>query len=223
MRVYILCEGETEYLFVKDMLYNYLLDLGIYAIPRIIHTKKTADKVYKGGVSNYSKIRKDLYLLCKEQERNGIITTMLDYYKLPSDTPGKNTTGTIFEIAQQIENAIKADLGDARNLFVNLILHEFEGLLFSDLNAFYGVAKADEKAIAELKRIRSKFPTPEHINDSEMTAPSKRIKKILPNFTKTLNGIEVARRTGIDKIASECQHFGRWLEKIKILANGGAL
>lgn len=124
MRLFVLCEGETEYLFVKNILYNYLLNLDIYAIPKIIHTKKTTNKVYKGGVSNYSKIRKDLYLLCKEQENSGIVTTMFDYYKLPSDSPGfKDAFGSVYERVYHIESAIEADLGNLRNLIVNIILH----------------------------------------------------------------------------------------------------
>jgi hypothetical protein len=223
MRLYILCEGETEYLFVKNILYNYLLDSGVYAIPRIIHTKRTANKTYKGGVSNYNKIRKDLYLLCKEQENSGIVTTMFDYYKLPGDSPGfKNAAGSIFERACHIESAIEADLGNLRNLIVNIILHEFEGLLFSDVNAFHGVAKGDKNVIAELARIKSIFPSPEDINDSETTAPSKRIKNILPDFSKTLNGIEVAKSIGIVKISEQCRHFKQWLEKIESCAKDGA-
>jgi len=72
-----------------------------------------------------------------------------------------------------------------------------------------------------LGRIKSKFQTPEHINDSEATAPSKRIKKVLPEYSKTLNGIPVAKRIGIDKISGECRHFKEWVESIKALAKDG--
>ena len=220
MRLYILCEGQTEESFVKEILSPYLQILDIYAKPIICETKRTASKKYKGGVSKYSKIRAELEILCKG-DPTAFTTTMLDYYKLPRDTPGKDSMGDIYEVAQGIEVAVKSNLGGLRNLLVNLTLHEFEGLLFSDVNAFQGVAKADNNIVMELRRIKSGFPSPEHINDSEMTAPSKQIKKILPEYSKTLNGIEIAKRIGIDKIAEECQHFRIWLENIKVLAKGG--
>jgi hypothetical protein len=220
MRLYILCEGQTEDRFIKEILRPYLLDLSIYVTPIICATKRTIGKKYKGGVRKYSKIRDELEILCKG-DPTAFVTTMLDYYKLPCDTPGKGTTGDIYMIAQEIEAAIKANLGGLRNLFVNLTLHEFEGLLFSDVTAFHGIAKADNKTVMELGRIKSSYPSPEHINDSESTAPSKRIIRILPEYSKTLNGIEIAKLISIDKIAEECPHFKAWLERIESWAKEG--
>lgn len=216
MRLYILCEGQTEERFVNELLAPYLLPLSIFVTPIICETKRTAGKKYKGGVSKYSKIKAELEILCKG-DPTAFVTTMLDYYKLPSDTPGKGTTGDIYKIANEIETAVNANLGGLRNLFVNVIIHEFEGLLFSDVSAFNGEAKADNKELLELAFIKNSFPTPEHINNSETTAPSKRILKILPEYSKTLNGITIAKRIGIDKIAEECKHFRLWLENIKSL------
>jgi len=215
-----LCEGQTEDRFVKEILAPHLLPCGIYATSIICETKRAAGKKYKGGVSKYSKIKAELEILCKG-DPSAFVTTMIDYYKLPSDTPGKETTGDAFKIASEIETAVKVNIGGQRNLFVSLIVHEFEGLLFSDVSAFNGEAKADDKALLELARIKSSFSTPEHINDSEMTTPSKRIKKILPEYSKTLNGIPIAKRIGIDKIAQECQHFKAWLENIQAMGQEG--
>jgi hypothetical protein len=221
MRVYILCEGQTEDRFVKEILAPHLFRQNIYATPIICETKRTASKKYKGGVSKYSKIRTELEILCKG-DPTAFVTTMLDYYKLPSDTPGKDAEGDIYKVATEIETAVNANLGGQRNLLVNLIIHEFEGLLFSDVSAFYGEAKADDKALLELAHIKNNFPTPEHINDSETTAPSKRIIKILPEYSKTLNGIPIAKRIGIKKIAEECQHFRAWIENIQALGQEDA-
>ena len=219
MRLHILCEGQTEDRFIKEVLAPYLLGVNIYAKSTILKTKRTANKTYKGGVSTYSKIKSELEILCKG-DPTAFVTTMFDYYKLPSDTPGKGTAGDIYKVAQEIETAIKDNLGGLRNLLVNLTLHEFEGLLFSDVSAFLGVAKADNNIVMELGRIKSGFTSPEHINDSETTAPSKRIAKILPEYSKTLNGIEITKNIGVGKIAEECQHFKTWLENIKALTRG---
>ncbi|MCL2202252.1 MAG: DUF4276 family protein [Oscillospiraceae bacterium] len=210
MKLLILCEGETEERFVKDVLAPYLEKSNIYAIPKNL-----------GGVSKYSIIRTELDILCRDS--SAFVTTMLDYYKLPKDTPGKGGTGDIYKVSSEIEAAVKSNLAEHRNLLVNLIIHEFEGLLFSDVSAFLGEAKADDKTLLELAHIKNnpKFPTPEHINNSEMTAPSKRIKGILPEYVKTLNGIPIAKRIGIEKIAEECQHFRAWLENIQALGQEG--
>ena len=221
MRLYILCEGQTEDRFIKEILNPYLRRSNIFTTPIICKTKRVAGKKYKGGVSKYSKIKSELEILCKG-DPTAFVTTMFDYYGLPNDTPGKDATGDIYKIADEIESAIKDNLGGLRNLVVNLILHEFEGLLFSDVSAFLGVAKADSKIVMELGRIKNSFPSPEHINDSETTAPSKRIARILPEYSKTLNGIEIAKNTGVDKMAEECPHFKSWLENIKALAREGA-
>jgi len=213
MRLYILCEGQTEDRFVKEVLRPHLLNLNIFVTPIICETKRTNNRKYKGGISKYSKIRAELEILCKG-DPSAYVTTMLDFYKLPNDTPGKGTVGDIYDIAQGIEAAIKSDLGELRNLLVNLTLHEFEGLLFSDVSAFHGIAKANNKAVMELERIKSNFPTPEHINDSEVTAPSKRIEMILPEYSKTLNGLEIAQRIGVEKMAEECHHFEKWIAKL---------
>ena len=221
MRLYILCEGQTEDRFVKEVLAPHLLPLNIYATPIICETKRTAGKKYKGGVSKYNKIRAELEILCKG-DPTAFVTTMLDYYKLPNETPGKDDAkGDIYKIATEIEAAVNANLGGQRNLIVNLIVHEFEGLLFSNISAFEGEANADDKTLMELANIKNSFPTPEHINDSETTAPSKRILKLLPEYSKTLNGIPIAKRIGIEKMAAECQHFRAWLENIQALGQEG--
>ena len=64
--------------------------------------------------------------------------------------------------------------------------------------------------------------TPEHINGAYATAPSRRILKVLPKYIRTIDGIEVAKRIGLEKMAQECLHFGRWLKKIEDWAKGVA-
>jgi hypothetical protein len=109
--------------------------------------------------------------------------------------------------------------GGFRNLFFNLVLHEFEGLLFADISAFQGIA--DNGAIADLQEIKNSFPTPEHINDSPDTAPSKRIENIIPTYKKKLDGISIAKSIGVDGISAECRHFENWIAKLTAWAREG--
>jgi hypothetical protein len=57
--------------------------------------------------------------------------------------------------------------------------------------------------------------TPEHINNNPNTAPSKRILKIYPEYNKVLDGYNIAKFIGIDKIRVECRHFDKWLSKLE--------
>ncbi|MDR2166847.1 MAG: DUF4276 family protein, partial [Clostridiales bacterium] len=78
-RVYILCEGQTENDFVEIILNPFLQNVGVIAIPIICTTKRTPSKKYKGGISSYGKIKKELMRLCGEHP-NELVTTMFDLY-----------------------------------------------------------------------------------------------------------------------------------------------
>jgi uncharacterized protein (DUF4415 family) len=58
-------------------------------------------------------------------------------------------------------------------------MHEFEAFLFSNPSAYqnYGVMPDQVK---EIINIKNRYETPEHINNSYETAPSKRLMKIMP-------------------------------------------
>ena len=152
-------------------------------------------------------------MLCGEHPHE-MITTMFDLYAMPSDTPGiDNNSINIYDKAECIEKAITDNIGNRfGNLLFNLVLHEFEGLLFSDVSAFESIA--DSETLAILHNIRASFETPEHINDAPETAPSKRIKKAIPEYSKVSDGVDIAEQIGIDKISNECRHFEKWITKL---------
>ena len=92
------------------------------------------------------------------------------------------------------------------------MLHEFEGILFSNPQSFQIIA--DQDIVNKISEIRKMYPTPEHINNSFETAPSKRLEKLIPNYAKIKNGILISKDMGIDKMIDECPHFREWVEKI---------
>ena len=59
--------------------------------------------------------------------------------------------------------------------------------------------------------------SPEHINNSPETAPSKRLESLIPNYAKIKNGTLLSKKMRIDIILKECKHFSAWIEKIKAL------
>lgn len=211
--VFIYCEGQTEESFVNAVLYPYFANMDIYVTPIIHKTKRTPTKSYKGGVIDYKPIKDELRILCKNQ--NVFVTTMFDYYGMPNNTPAIDHTDTdLYKRIEYIEQAITNDIG-CNNLSFNLLVHEFEGLLFSDTQAFSTIA--NDKAVEKLQAMRASAETPEHINNSVSTAPSKRIESVISDYTKVRQGIIVAKNIGINKMLSECKHFADWIDRIKSL------
>lgn len=105
-RVIVYCEGPTEETFVNRILAPFLYPSEVYL------TASSCD-----GVSKYSIIRRDLNALCKS-DPSAIVTTMLDYYALPSDTPGIHSGEgeNIYQKVQMVETAIQEDIGNSSNL-----------------------------------------------------------------------------------------------------------
>jgi len=143
---------------------------------------------------------------------------MLDYYALPQDTPGMDAVGSFADVYQQvtyIEESIKRDLG-VSNLIPNLTLHEFEALLFSQPDEFSYCGLLDMR-LAKLQQIRDEVETPEHINNNPQTAPSKRILQIHPQYSKVLDGYNIANNIGLQAIRQECKHFDSWVRQLEAL------
>lgn len=209
--VYIYCEGLTEESFINEILYPYFLNVGIAVYPIIYATKRTASKKYKGGVSDYTKIKSELTIICK-QHRNEYVTTMFDYYAMPSNTPGIDCNEPdVQKRIKQIEAAIDADIAQPNCRF-HFMLHEFEGILFSRPDSFAKIT--DNATVQRIWQIRSDYPTPEHINNSPETAPSKRIMALIPSYAKIKDGTLLSKDMGIDAILRECPHFNEWIESI---------
>ena len=110
-----------------------------------------------------------------------------------------------------IEGTINRDI-DEPNCIFHLMLHEFEALLFSEPQAFLLIG--GESAVRAVKEICNCYETPEHINNSVETAPSKRIEGIIPNYAKVKNGVLLSQDIGIDKMMEMCPHFKKWIETI---------
>lgn len=124
-------------------------------------------------------------------------------------------TSDLIQRIEAIEAKINQDWG-LPNCFFNLMAHEFEAVLFSNPDVFTEIA--NEEATSGIRLIRNGFKTPEHIDDSPETAPSKRIKSLIPTYKKVTDGVFLAKRIGIDRIMQECPHFRAWIGKIRGIA-----
>ncbi len=209
-RVHVFCEGQTEEVFVRDVLYPHFGRMSVWLNPIIVRTGPQG----RGGVTSYAKIKRQVETKCKE-DTTSWVTTMLDFYGLPSDFPGMTSHGDSMVRAQAVERAFQEDIAP-RNFISNILVHEFEGLLFSQPAAFGEWFEASD-IVEQLERVRNDFTSPEHINDDRCTAPSKRILKVCNSYDKVLHGSLIAIGIGLDAIRQECPLFNVWVSRLEAL------
>jgi len=226
VRVNIIVEGQTEETFVNQILAVKLGPCGISISARCVETKHKRSRfdgsteIKRGGLSKYDKARSDIQRWLHE-DRGAYLTTMFDLYALPSDFPKWEEARQLHKPYKKVitlEEGLAEDIDDSR--FIPYIqLHEFEGLLFSDVEAVDHVLKIDQGSshLAELRVIRTLFKTPEEINDGQNTAPSKRLLNLYEGYGKVHHGSLIAERIGLERMREECPHFDEWVSKILAL------
>lgn len=102
-------------------------------------------------------------------------------------------------------------------------MHEFEALLFSECRTLSESLGAPSLE-ASLRRIREAFATPEDINDSPRTAPSKRLLDLMSEesqrYEKPTHGFIALDDIGLPTVRAECPHFDAWLRRLEGHAPG---
>ncbi len=223
VKVLILVEGQTEETFVKNLLTVHFHKHGIAVVPVIVATKRllTGDKK-RGGYVPYPRLRAEILRLLNDSSAV-CVTTMLDYYGLAPEFPGRATPSgsTALERVASVEQACAVDI-DSQRFVPYLALHEFEAMLFT-VPAEIAISFGQPSLQTSIQAIRAEFRTPEDINDHEETAPSKRLSKLFPGYNKPFYGELIAERIGIDRIRSECAHFAAWLAKIESFGTSSVL
>jgi hypothetical protein len=219
-RVLILVEGQTEERFVKDVLGPAFWEKELFFSPTILNTKLVKDGPnFKGGVTNFAKFRNNLQRLLNSG--GALVTTMLDYYRLPTDFPGMDSrpqNGTPAQRVTHVETAIARHFDSPPDFIPFLALHEFEAWLFSSPAELPRVMTETGKQ-PRFEAIRAGVTTPEEINERPEFAPSRQIQALFPAYKKTLHGPNTAGRIGLERIRSECPHFAGWLRKLEASAS----
>lgn len=215
-KVLVLVEGQTEEGFVKRVLGPYLSTKQIFLIPTIIKTKREVrGPDHKGGVNSYEQVKKDLRPLFYDTSAD-IVTTMIDYYALPSDFPGYNSRpdGTCFQRIEFMENQFSTDINQTKFL-PYLQLHEFEALVFASEDKLPIAFVNKNREIQQVSEVNNEFASPEEINEKPNFAPSKRLKSIFPEYQKTFHSQLILSQTNIDDLRTKCEHFNSWLTKLE--------
>ena len=216
MKILLLVEGQTEEVFVKELLGPYFFkSYNLQLIPKLLTTKIVKDGPnFKGGVPKYSKVKKEIKRLLGDS--NAIfVSTMIDYYALPDSFPGKNDNdGTnAQQRVEYLERKLNEDINDDR-FIPYYSLHEYETLLYSSPTQIAKTLVMPEIE-KDLDGIINSFQNLEEINDGVYTSPSRRILRLCPTYDKVLHGPLIARRIGLDEMKAKCQHFNLWIETLE--------
>jgi hypothetical protein len=224
-RLLIHVEGETEETFVNEVLSPHLKLAGFENVSaRIVGNARLRER--RGGIKGWNAVKQDIIRHLRE-DADCYATTMVDYYALPQvggkQWPGRAqaTNLPMTQKAACVETALETDI---RHAMVNdfypirfvpfVIMHEFEALLFSDCAAFSrGIGRPELQA--SFQQIRDVFANPEEINDSPLTAPSKRVEALIPSYQKPFLGTLAALEIGLENIRRECPHFNGWLTRLE--------
>ena len=224
-RLLVHVEGQTEETFVNEALAPYLYRFGMTRVgARLIGNARQRSR--RGGIKPWGAARNDIVAHLRE-DQECIATTMVDYYGMPKagsrSWPGRSqAAGLAFQHkAKTIEDELAADIRrtmgagfDDRRFIPYVMMHEFEAMLFSDCERF-GEAIGRPQLAPRFQEIRDQFATPEEIDDSPNTAPSRRIVKLVPDYQKPSMGNVAALEIGFDRIRSECPNFRGWLKRLE--------
>jgi len=222
VRLHVVAEGQTEKRFVDDVLKPHLAACSVFVDARCVMTSRDGPDFFRGGLKDYVKPKKDLTMWMREERSHSNVwfTTMFDLYALPQDFPGHEQASREadpYGKVAKLEEELGKDIGSHR--FIPYIqLHEFETLILADPTKLHWEFLEHDKAIQSLVDL-SADRNPEEINDGEMTAPSKRIIHVIPEYEKrkASAGPIVAEKIGLPTLRQRCGHFSEWLDRLESL------
>ena len=228
-RLLVHVEGLTEERFVNDLLAPHLYKRGFTVVSARLLGNARQRGHHRGGIRAWNTVRKDIVYRLREDSAC-IATTMVDYYGMPKDGarawPGRSqATGLPFpKRAETVQGALSEDVSremgsgfNPKRFIPYVVMHEFEALLFSDCDGFSrGVGQPD--LAQAFQAIRDEFNSPEEIDDSPVTAPSKRIETLVPRYQKPLLGNLAALEIGLEAMRIACPQFRIWLNRLESLS-----
>ncbi|UEM39162.1 DUF4276 family protein [Pectobacterium aquaticum] len=213
IRICIICEGQTEVEFIRKCISPYLIKHNVCAYPSILQSPSGRGR---GGRVTVERIAKHM---SHEYHATDRITSLVDFYGF-QDADGRNRV--------ELENAIRQRVAeittgyDERFVFPYVQMYEFEALLFSDIEKFEYVLDGWNRIVRNaLEAVYNSVDTPENINNSPQTAPSKRILSIFSDgsYNKTEHGPIIAEEIGLAKIREECPKFNEWISRLEQWGN----
>ncbi|HVX00448.1 MAG TPA: DUF4276 family protein [Candidatus Babeliaceae bacterium] len=214
-RIIIICEGPTEQAFVKT-------NLQVPFITRNIYLQTPLNKASRGGIIKWQRLKSQIETHLKA-EQDAYVTTFIDYYGMHAkhQFPGWEEAHAIPDKIRRIDCLEKAMLKGVDSQFQHrfipyLQLHEFEGLLFSDIAIIKRlVPPEDLVGIGELEATFAEYPNPEMINNNKATSPSHRLERIIRGYNKVVYGDIISEAIGLERIRMKSPRFNNWIARLE--------
>lgn len=217
-RVMVVCEGPTEAQFVKEIIAPHLAQYQVQALRTIVQTKfdRKRGKRYTGGGVTYGLLERNVSIQL-QNDKGAFVTTFIDFYRLYKGFPGFDSmpVGDCYEQVQHLEVAFAKKISN-RRFIPHLSLHEFETLLFSDLEQLDQILFQKTK-LFELQQLLQIYGSPEKINTDPDTHPAAQLLRLFPTYRKRGDGLKISLAIGLEKIRVACPHFNNWITQLENL------
>ena len=220
IRLNFVVEGQTEEAFVKKVLAPYLGKRSIWANARSVQTSRKRNIKHRGGVVRYAQAQHDITRWMREQPGPDVrFTAMFDLFRLPPDFPSNEAPTPIDprDRVEALQQVLLADIEDDR-LLPYIQLHEFESLVLVEPGLLHGLYPEYASGVDRLVAMAAEFASPELIDGGQETAPSKRIAKQMPTYSRTVAGPIVTTQIGLPNLRAKCPHFGAWIDRLESIA-----
>ncbi len=216
-RLIMICEGPTEQAFAKTNLQVHFLHNNIILQTPLI-------KASRGGIVKWAKLKEQIEIHLKS-EPNVLVTTFIDYYGVyaKDNFPNWYAAQTILDLNARmnaLEQSMLDDIDAAlQHRFIPYLqLHEFEGLLFNEIDIFYNqIPVEDIVGKTELEKTFADYTNPEMINSSKKDAPSHRLTRIIRGYNKVVYGDIISEAIGLTRIRAKSPRFNNWISKLENL------
>lgn len=226
IRINVVAEGQSELFFAKQTL-NKFFNGSRFIDSRCVltSTDRRNNYEYRGGLTTYKQARADI-LRWMKQDKNAYVTTMFDFYRLPTDFPEYEQAKGLKDherAVRLLEEAMRKDILDASptgpsDRFIPYIqLHEFETLLYTNIKMLECeyLTQQDRNALNKLYEETKMIP-PEQINHGDKTAPSKRLLDAVDYRKGSAPALWLELIT-IEQIMEKCPHFAGWIDTLSKL------
>lgn len=196
VRIGVSVEGVTEERFIKMVLAPYLANKNIFV-----------SAISMGGDVKLDRVKDELKKIAYSFD---YVSTFYDFYgfKGRDDDESKDTLEQ--KMKEHVHESVRL------KLIPYIQMYEFEGMLFSSPECIAANLK-DDSLIQWAAAILAEFNnSPEEINDSPETAPSKRFERDTI-YRKTTHGPNIAKEIGIEKLRARCAGFHAWLTSMEAM------
>jgi hypothetical protein len=219
-RIFIIVEGEAERRFLRQVVYHHFIVRGIHIEAQQWLTNRKLGTT--GGGESFDLIVNHINRIASRYKNDNdvFISTMIDLYGFPKqgntiydNDVNKLTNGKdkVLLLEQKLTQRIQK-----RNFIPYVQLHEFEALLLANPDSLLNFYIGKNAEVESLKNEISGLQ-PEEINETPHNAPSKRIIRFIPSYSKekTTAGVMVAEKIGLPFLRKKCPHFDSWITRME--------